>query len=105
MDGLKKLQRVVNSSIRIVECLRKTDTISTHLESNEWLTVEDSIELRIIMLIYTILSHSKPEHLASLLVVRELSKELRSNSSIQLVLPHVTSAAGARAFRVSAVKL
>jgi hypothetical protein len=67
--------------------------------------VEEIIELRIIMLVYNTLSHAKPEYLASLLEVREIPKDLRSSSSIQLLLHHVNSAAGARAFRIFAVRL
>jgi hypothetical protein len=67
--------------------VRKSDSISSHLRSLNWLCVNDRITFRIAILTYRCLNGYAPSYLARLIIPLENSRSLRSSSSALLRVP------------------
>jgi hypothetical protein len=99
-----KLQRIIHASVRLIECLKKSDDVSLHVREKKWLTAENRILLRMNMMVYTVLAYSTPTYISSIINVRQADRDLRSTSYVQLDIPHARTTMGSRAFSVSAPK-
>ena len=83
---IEKLQRVQNSAARLIARKRKFDHISDTLNELHWLSVENRIIYKILLLTYKCLNGLSPIYLTELIKVYIPSRPLRSASKLQLVV-------------------
>ena len=100
-----KLQRVQNSAARLIARKRKFDHISDTLNELHWLSVENRIIYKILLLIYKCLNGLSPIYLTELIKVYMPSRPLQSASKLQLVVQSSSTSYGKRAFSVAAPNL
>ena len=84
---LQRLQRIQNSAVRIVTKCKKSEHISPHLEELHWLPVTQRIKFKILTFAYKCLHGLAPDYLSDLLTLYSPTRNLRSSSAIQLVVP------------------
>ena len=84
---LHKLQRVQNTSARLVSRLRKYDHISSTLVDLHWLPVHHRIDFKILVLTYQALNGDGPQYIKDMLVPYKPARSLRSQSSQLLKVP------------------
>ena len=82
-----KLQRIQNSTARLVAKVKKFDHISPVLKDLHWLTVRKPIAFKILLITYKALHGLAPTYLSELLIVCKPSGCLRSEISNLLVVP------------------
>ena len=103
---LLRLKKVQNTAVRIIARYNITDSITPHLKTLHWLPVSLRIEFKLLLLTYKIMTGLAPPYLCELLSLRELPRELRSSSDINLLVPRSrTTSYGDRAFSVAAPQL
>jgi hypothetical protein len=93
-----RLQRILNSAMRIAVGKRKFDSIHNTLQEYEWLSVPKLLIFRTASLIYSVMKNGKPTYLSCLLVPSTQTRSLRSSDQLLLNIPHVQSTFGERAF-------
>jgi hypothetical protein len=96
---MKKLQRVIKASIRVVEKLKKSDDVSQFFTSAKYLNMENRITWRICSLVYNALARSAPSNIAAAIQIKERNRQLRSSSNVQLEVTVMKKLIGERAFR------
>ena len=97
---LLKLQRIQNAAVRTIFSLRKRDSVSGHIASLHWLTVEQRVAFKLLLLVFKCLNQSAPSTLIDVLHVKDNNTMLLEvNSFFPL------SEFGRRAFRYSAPRL
>jgi hypothetical protein len=105
-SSLKQLQCITNASIRLIHGRKKHQSIQDILSNdNCWLTVENRIKLRILLLLFAVLQHGRPTFLRDLLHHYQPSRHLRSTDQLLLVVPPSRLRNTDRAFRIRAPQL
>lgn len=103
---LKKLQRVQNTAARVIMRTAKYDHITPVLKELHWLPVERRIQYKILLYTHKAVHSDAPTYIKDLIEIRASQRTLRSNSAIQLVVPHTkTKTYGDRSFRKAAASL
>jgi hypothetical protein len=102
-----QLQKVIHYSIRMVDKLRRSDSVSDALIKRKWLSVPDRVKLRLAVVAFVAFKFKEPKMLASLVspVVYANERVLRSQSAGVLMVPRVTKKIGERSFAVAAPEL
>ena len=109
-SSIKRLQRIQNYSDRAICKIAKYDHISPVLKQLHWLPVKARIEHKLLTLTFKAVHGQAPSYLSELISRRPtLRPGLRSNQSLLLTVPKITSRAdnstADRAFSLSAPKL
>jgi len=102
---IMKLQRIVNSSIRLVHRIHKYNSIPQSLAQAQWPPVEVLIKLGTMRILFGVLKYSKPTFLHSLVSAHSSGRGLRSDEQSLLAIPRTHRTAGDRAFRVFGPRL
>ena len=102
---LKRLQRIQNTCARIITGHRKRDHITPVLRDLHWLPVQQRIQYKILLLTYKALNGHAPVYLRDLLHIYKQACSLRSQDSMQLVVPRSRIAYGDRCFAKTAPRL
>jgi hypothetical protein len=109
IDGVqsKKLQRVIKSSFRLTYKRKKYDKISGEMWKRGWLSVDQRITLRLLIIIWTTLKTGLPKYLFSLLSTSTNAHtlNLRSQSRGELIAQSSSTTIGKRSFMVAAPSL
>ena len=84
---LNRLQKIQNTAARIVMRVRKFDHISPVLKQLHWLPVSKRLEYKILLLAFKALHNQGPSYITDLLEIYKPSRELRSGTKLQLVVP------------------
>jgi hypothetical protein len=101
--SINKLQRVINASIRLIEKLRKTESLSVHLRSHNVLPVHKRIEKRVLTIVFKCLHNMAPSYLQSLLILSSSASNryhTRSQSHGVLSVQRCAKKIGERAFSI-----
>jgi hypothetical protein len=101
---IQKLQWVLNSCMRFVYRLKKRQSVDMFLRKHLWMSVSSRIQFRTLCIAHSVIYGRAPDYLKATIAIREPPRTLRSNSSILLEIPRITSRLGERAFSVAAVK-
>ena len=108
-EEIHRLQKIQNSSARIVTRTGPTEHISPVLRNLHWLPVRKRIDFKILCLTYLCINNIAPQYLKDLIPPYESSRILRSSDKLLLSLPSVDSTnkskSGGRSFQNSAPKL
>ena len=102
---LQKLQRMIDSSVRLVYGLGRWQSVQGILLKDGWLPVQSLIKLRILLLLFNVVSFKKPSFLHELLHDYTPRRQLRSESQLLLTVPRQRLSASDKAFRVVAPRL
>jgi hypothetical protein len=102
---LKKLQRVIKATFRATYRLKKSERISEKMKNQGWLSVEDRIIMRYLMIIHNAQKFGEPQYLSHLISVNSNERSSRSQSRGDLVVRGSSSSMGSRAFLVAAPTL
>ena len=107
--AIAKLQRVQNSAIRLVTCVKRDQDIDAVRRDLHWLPIRDRIVFKLLLITYKIRHGRAPEYLAELVKDYTPARTLRSTAQNLLELPSnrevATAYYGKRAFSVSAPSL
>jgi len=104
--SIQKLQRVQNAAARVIARTAKHDHITPVLKELHWLPVERRVEYKVLMYTHKAIHGDAPVYLKELVQIKTSQRTLRSNSSINLQVPHTsTRAYGDRSFRKAAADL
>ena len=99
-SSILKLQRIQNAAVRVIFSLRKRDSVSYHLTSLHWLSVEQRISFKVLLTTYKCLNDMAPAPLSDLLSIKDYSSLLLE---VKTFFP--SSELGRRAFRYFAPRL
>ena len=103
---LGKLQRIQNTSARLVARVKKSDHITHVLQKLHWLPVKSRINYKILLLTYKAINGLAPSYLSELLDTYRPSRNLRSSGKHFLITKKTNTVNnGDRAFSVCAPKL
>jgi hypothetical protein len=61
-SDIRRLQSVLNSSVRLVTGARKYDHVTSLLRDHHWLPIAERIELKLFTLVYWCLQGSAPRY-------------------------------------------
>ena len=108
-EEIHRLQKIQNSSARIVTRTKSTEHISPILRNLHWLPVKKRLDFKILCLTYLCVNNIAPHYLSDLIPCYVPERNLRSTDKLRLCLPAVEltnkSRSGARSFQHSAPKL
>jgi hypothetical protein len=100
--NFSRLQSILNYGIRIVEGLKKRESITSHLHEHKWLDVSSRTRFRLSQIVHIALLAGAPAHLASLLQPAPMpSVILRSENDLKLLVPRTRTKMGDRSFAVA----
>ena len=103
---LRKLQRIQNSSARLVALSKKRDHITPILFDLHWLPVIHRINFKVLLLTYKTLCGMAPAYMSDIIHPYVPARTLRSSSSNLLQMPSArTITYGERAFSIRAPRL
>lgn len=105
---LDKLERILNSCIRFIFCLRKYDHISTYRNKLKWLNIRSRRNLRILCLLFGILNEpNTPIYLKDMFkfLSDQHDRPLRSSHNLSLSIPSHSTSFFSKSFAVVAVSL
>jgi hypothetical protein len=102
---IKRLQQVINSSVRLIHGIKKGSSIDTIVRSEGWLPMDVIIKIRVLSLMFTVIKHGKPVFLHSLLLPYQQQRQLRSQDQQLLVVPRTHLSNTERAFRINGPRL
>ena len=85
--NINLIQRIQNSSVRIVTHTRKYDHITLILQNLHWLPDRQRINLKMLLITYKSITDMAPEYLHELVSIRKSSWKVRSSSQILLQVP------------------
>ena len=103
---ISRLQRIQNTTIRMILKLKKHDHISPHMRVLHWLPVRARIEFKILLMAYKSVNGLAPEYLSELLKPYASSRHSRLNCRGLLDVPQTNlKTCGDRAFSKAAPKL
>lgn len=101
--SMDKLQKIQNTTARLVTKTRKRDHITPILADLHWLPVEFRPKYKILVFTYLTIHGFAPEYLQELVTIRKINRTLRSDGSLSLILPRVrTGTYGERQFSFAA---
>ena len=98
--SLLKLQRVQNAAVRTIFSLKKRESVSDHITSLHWLTVDQRVAFKILLLVFKCLNMMAPHPLIDLLKVKD---SYTNKLEVNTFFP--SSEIGKRAFCYSAPRL
>ena len=108
-NQVKKLQRVMNASARLVFCAPRNCHVTPLLKELHWLPVRARIDFKILVITFKILNGLAPKYLQNLVKVMEPSKYnlRRKDSGVLLARPPriLKKTMGDRAFQAAAPNL
>ena len=104
-DTVAKLQKCQNIAARVVTRTRIRDHITPVLMNLHWLRVEQRIQHKLLIQVYTALNGLAPEYITDLLQAYVPTRTLRSAGAHLLLEPKTTTRWGARAFCKAAPSL
>jgi hypothetical protein len=103
---LNKLQRVLNSSARLLCNIPRDCSITPALKDLMWLPIRERISLKILLWVYTSLNGSGPIYLTEFINIHHNIRDLRSsNETILEPPPPKLATYGERSFPTAAAKL
>ena len=103
---LGRLQRVQNTSARLISQTRKYDHITPVLIKLHWLPVEFRVQYKVLLYTYKSTQGTVPVYISNLVEHQQHRRTLRSNSKSLLNVPRLrTITYGDRSFRKSAATL
>ena len=103
---ISRLQRIQNSSARLVKRTPVRQPISPILQELHWLPVKQRIKYKILLLTFQCLSGTAPSYLQELIRLYTPARNLRSSSKSILISPSVkTHFYGGRSFQSAAADL
>jgi hypothetical protein len=102
---IHRLQHILHACVRLIYNLRKYDSITSSWASIGWLTADQRILYRTLILVHKAIWVGSPEYIKCLLTPYTPSRELRSSSKCLLVVPKASSKVGERALRFIGPKL
>ncbi|XP_072025354.1 uncharacterized protein [Amphiura filiformis] len=107
--AIAKLQRVQNSAIRLITCVKRDQDINAVRRDLHWLPIRDRIVFKLLLITYKIRHGLAPAYLTDLLMDYIPTRTLRSSSQYLLQPPSSREVAtdyyGKRAFSVAAPSL
>jgi len=104
--SVQKLQRVQNAVARVITRTAKYDHITPVLKELHWLPVERRIQYKVLLYTHKAIHGDAPVYIKELVQVKSSQRTLRSNSSINLQVPHTnTRTYGDRSFKKAAAVL
>ena len=97
---INRFQKVQNNAAHLILKVPKTDYITPHLQTVQWLPVNARIQYKFFSLCFSAVNSSGPQYLADLLTIYTPSRQLRSSDdTCTLCIPSVhTKTYGQRAF-------
>jgi hypothetical protein len=101
---IRRLQSVLNSSVRLVTGDRKYDHVTSLLHDHHWLPIAERIEYKLCTLVYQCLQGNAPRYLADhMALTSSVGRRggLRSTDSFTLEVPRTRLSFGDRAFSVT----
>jgi hypothetical protein len=101
---MTKLDRVINSSMRLVEMIAKGCSVKDSLKRHNWLAAKDRITLRCLLLIFKVFHGLAPKYIHCLIQPSQNST-LRSHSQSNLTVLRANTQFGGRGFAIYAPKL
>ena len=103
MDKIHKMQRVQNTSARVITGTSRHSHITPVLKALHWLPIQSRLDFKVLVQTYKALNEQAPGYVRDMLSVYTPSRTLRSQSSQNLVTPRFKSAIyGKRCFSLSA---
>ena len=103
---ISRLQRVQNSSARLITGVRRRDHISPTLSKLHWLPIQARIHYKILLQTYKALRNKAPAYITALINPHKPSRSLRSENANLLTVPRtITKTYGDRRFGAAAPKL
>jgi hypothetical protein len=96
--SLKRLQHIINTSIRMASGKKREESIQPELKKLGWLPIQQHILWRFCCLIYKVKCSQRPLYLSRTLHPRVPSRDLRSADECLLVVPNVRTRMGEMAF-------
>ena len=101
---LSKLPKVQNNAARLIFRPTRSAHVTPMLHSLHWLPIEQSIEYKLSLLCFKIISHQAPIYLSELLHLYTPSRQLRSSTNTRLFrIPSFrTKSCGQRSFSYQA---
>jgi len=102
---LNRLQRIMNTSARIVMQKGKHDHITPLLRELHWLPVASRVIYKVALLVYKVLCGHAPTYLNELVSTRSIGRNTRSAEAPWLDVVRCSTAIGARGFYSAAQKV
>jgi len=99
-----RIQSIMTYAIRVIEQLKRRDSVAPALQARKWLTVESRAISRLLHLVFLALHHGSPSSLASCLRSLNSSYQLRSDDDNLLSVPRTRTKVGDRSFSVAGPK-
>ena len=100
-----KIQRVLNTGVRYIYGIRKSEHITPYRRELGWLRAVERRQYFAACLLYRILRTGEPAYLARFFLCRVNPRPSREGGSLPLVLPSHRTEALSRSFHVSAAKM
>ena len=84
---IDKLQRLQNTTARLVAGTRRSDHIKPVLKDLHWLPIQSRIIFKILLMSYKSIHGLAPKYLTSLIQIHQQSRKLRSSNRCLLAVP------------------
>jgi hypothetical protein len=104
MCDIRRLQSILNSSVRLVTGARKYDHVRSLLCDHHWLPIAERIEYKLCTLVFRCLQGNAPRYVADHVILMSSvgrRRGLRSVDTLTLVVPRTHLSFGDRAFSVA----
>ena len=98
---LRKLQAVLNASVRLISSTRKFDHITPVMKDLHWLPVKQRIKFKLLLTVYKCINGMAPRYLQNKLNQCNNSKLRSSNMKLLKVPKSITKSYGDRRFSVA----
>ena len=103
---LHKMQRVQNTSARVITRTSRHSHITPVLKALHWLPIQSRLDFKVLVQTYKALDEQAPGYVRDMISVYTPARTLRSQKSLNLVTPRFKSAIyGKRCFSLSAASL
>ena len=104
--AINKLQRVKNWAVKVILIKSKCDSSIKARKTLHWLPIQERIEFKLLVIVYSCLRGDAPIYLKMLLKITIVYGNLRSNASMKLTVPYVKNNTFAnKAFSVAGPRL
>jgi hypothetical protein len=102
----EKLQKIIRYSMRLVKKLNKREDVTHHLKDDNWLSVSQRAQLRLLTIMFKVTHYGRPKQLTGLVHSQSrVERTLRSNSMGLFHVQRTISHAGDRAFEAASPRL
>ena len=102
---LKKLQRVIKAAFRYTFRYRRRDKISEVMRERGWLSIDQRITLRLLLILHTAIKTGKPDYLSKLVTLSSSQFGLRSQTRGDLHSHRSITKIGSRSLMIAAPKV